>query len=212
MRIESTSDQFARQKSNLSHTVDMSQTTQHVWSREICVVSREKLACKSYNWTEEKLVNNVPKKTCPKNMLHRFLNRANCQYWKFGCVCVDVPCRHAKSSKAGKRLWYGMFLVRLACGRWEADASKKKFPTHVKPHWLRELSAQTIFCMHNFLLFTFCLHWLGDTLTQQNSRETISNHVCTKFLRQLHCKMKIEPREKIRSHMPWTQRPASQYP
>ena len=64
----------------------------------------------------------------------------------------------------------------------------------MKPHWLRELSAQTIFCMHNVLLFTFCLHWLGDSLTHQ-IRETLLNHVCTKFLRQSYCKMKMDQRE-----------------
>ena len=130
----------------LSHTVDVNQRIHNVWSREICVVSQEKLSCTSYNCPEEKLLNNVPNKTCQKYITW-FLKRANCQYWKFGCVCVDVPCRHAKGSKAGKRLWCGIFLVWLARGRWEADASKKKFPYHVKPYRLRDFSAHQI-CLH----------------------------------------------------------------
>ena len=43
-------------------------------------------------------------------------------------------------------------------------------------------------------IFTFCLHWLGDSLTHQNC-EILLNHVCTKFLRQSHCKMKMYQRE-----------------
>ena len=50
----------------LSHTVDVNQKIHNVWSREICVVSREKLSCKSYNCAEEKLANNVPNKTMSK--------------------------------------------------------------------------------------------------------------------------------------------------
>ena len=63
----------------LSHTVDVNQRIHNVWSREICVVSQEKLSCKSYNCAEEKLVNNVPKKTMFKKYVTGFLNRANCQ-------------------------------------------------------------------------------------------------------------------------------------